>query len=94
MQNFYTGLIDFAISMKQQFSGLDFSNLQINFLNFTPAQLNKLFSKEYLLKDIQNIFFNGKIPYHEILNWAKTKNKTVQNKQLIHFLEAKIGKEL
>ena len=94
MQNFYTGLIDFAISMKQQFSGLDFSNLQINFLNFTPAQLNKLFSKEYLLKDIQNIFFNGKIPYLEILNWAKTKNKTVQNKQLIHFLEAKIGKEL
>ncbi len=93
-KNFYTDLIDFAISMKQQFSGLDFSNLQINFLNFTPAQLNKLFSKEYLLKDIQNIFFNGKIPYLEILNWAKTKNKTVQNKQLIHFLEAKIGKEL
>ena len=62
--------------------------------NPTLAQLNKLFSKEYLLKDIQNIFFNGKIPYLEILNWAKTKNKTVQNKQLIHFLEAKIGKEL
>lgn len=57
-------------------------NFSIGFHKFSVTEIYNLLSNENLHAQIAKIFFNGKIPYTEILEYVKIQRKVPQKRNI------------
>ena len=83
--NFYEWISNKCLNYQKEIVMLD--NFSIDFHKFSVTEIYNLLSNENIHAQIAEIFFNGKIPYVEILEYVKTQRKVPKKETLISMLE-------
>lgn len=81
-EGFYNFLLKVCNDFRNNFNGLDFNNLKIDYTEFTAAELLRLFKNEDAIK----IFFDKKIDYNNIITYVSNLRNSTQKKELLAIL--------
>lgn len=90
--NFVSTLSDYLCEYRQTFDTRNiFTGVNINYEALSPAKLYALFVDKQYRNKIAQYFFNGHIPYENILNFYKKKSKIGYVPKVITMLESEIN---